>query len=342
MSSVLTTQLATPPTNFRKNQQSVANICFSTKCPLKGHAVGSTTWPVLAESKTKAKDVERQGQHPTILFCKYLYILYKYFLYIHYNMEFNEIVRKNLGTYVTSFYLAIKHEEQSYLIHYLDKFMRKTPSLAFVFYTLETCSHTHKATDGEHYHFLLLHKGDNEQLNKKITNSLMRHFVNKYNLAGNSEGTRVRQYGLIQKRIRSVANICRYVTKGTKWETPFNSVINYRLEFNRDLDENNSHLSYKEVIETLKALPKWDDKEDDDTKRFFLQTLEEIKRQPLEIKNNEYSLIQFILRQYDLAKKHPPVKATIQKYLRIVDYTKLSINDFIDKYYLNNNYNASN
>lgn len=240
-------------------------------------------------------------------------------------MEFNEIVRNNLGNYITSFYLAIKHINEKYLKEYLDKFIIKSPTLLFVFYTKEICSHTHHASGGEHFHFIVAHSGDNEQINKKVTNSLMRHYVNKFNLAGNSQGTRVRQYGLIQKRIRSVCNIIRYCCKSIDWETQ-----NYNLI----LREHNEEF-YTNILDTIKSLPQWDDKEDEDPKKFFLQTLEEIKRQPPEILNNQYSLIGKILHFYDLAKKHPPVKATIEKYLRIIDYSKLTTNQFIDKYYLN-------
>lgn len=242
-------------------------------------------------------------------------------------MEFNKIVRDNLGNYINSFYLAIKHENEEYLAQYIHKFMKKSLTLSFVFYTKEICSNTHKATDGEHFHFIIAHKQDNEVLNKAKTNSLMRHFVNKYNLAGNSQGTRVRQYGLIQKRIRSVVNIIRYCIKGVKWEEPNYNLIITEDEYSEEYQSS--------ILDTIKALPVWEDNEEDDSKRFFLQTLEEIKRQPQELLNNDYSLIKFILNIYDLAKKHPPVKATIQKYLRVIDYKRLHINDFIDKYYLN-------
>lgn len=240
-------------------------------------------------------------------------------------MEFNKIVRDNLGNYITSFYLAIKHNTEDYLKEYINKFIIKSHTLYFVFYTKEICHHTHKESNGEHFHFIVAHRGDNEILNKNRTNSLMRHFVNKYNLAGNSQGTRVRQYGLIQKSIRSVPNIIRYCTKGTNWEIP-----NYKLI----LQEQSTEL-HEPILETIKSLPKWVENEEQNQIAFFNQTLEEIKRQPLEVLNNPYSLIQKILQQYDLAKKHPPVKATIQKYLRIIEYKQMSINQFIDKYYLN-------
>lgn len=230
-------------------------------------------------------------------------------------MEFNEIVRNNLGNYVNSFYLAIKHDNEDYLKEYINKFLSKSLTVSFILYTKETSMTTHKESQGQHFHFLVLHKGDTEQLNKKITNSLMRHYVNKYNLAGTSNGTRVRQYGLIKRSIKSVANIIRYVMKDTQTPTiiPHND----------------------DIMNTVLSLPKWEKQDNNDSINFFNETLEEIKRQSPEILNNHYSLIQFILKQYDLANKHPPVKATIQKYLRIVEYKQLSINDFIDKYYLN-------
>ena len=230
-------------------------------------------------------------------------------------MEFNEIVRNNLGNYVNSFYLAIKHNHEDYLKEYINKFLAKTLTVSFILYTKETSYTTHKESDGQHFHFLVLHKGDNDILNKKTTNSLMRHYVNKYQLAGNSNGTRVRQYGLIKKSIKSVVNIIRYVMKDTVAPTiiPHND----------------------NIISIILSLPKWEKNENQDNITFFNQVLEEVKRQPLEKLNNQYSLIQLILKQYDLAEKHPPVKATIQKYLRIVEYKQLSINDFIDKYYLN-------
>ena len=230
-------------------------------------------------------------------------------------MEFNEILRHNLGNYVNSFYLAIKHSHEDYLKEYINKFLAKTLTVSFILYTKETSYTTHKESEGQHFHFLVLHKGDNDILNKKTTNSLMRHYVNKYQLAGNSNGTRVRQYGLIKKSIKSVVNIIRYVMKDTVAPTiiPHND----------------------NIISIILSLPKWEKNENQDNITFFNQVLEEVKRQPLEKLNNQYSLIQLILKQYDLAEKHPPVKATIQKYLRIVEYKQLSINDFIDKYYLN-------
>ncbi len=223
-----------------------------------------------------------------------------------------------------AFFMAVHH----ILTHTVYKIFREyEDEMGLYAVSREIAEHSHKETDGEHFHFIIAHKQDNEVLNKAKTNSLMRHFVNKYNLAGNSQGTRVRQYGLIQKRIRSVVNIIRYCIKGVNWEEP-----NYNLIITEDQYSEEYQSS---ILDTIKALPVWEDNEEDDSKRFFLQTLEEIKRQPQELLNNDYSLIKFILNIYDLAKKHPPVKATIQKYLRVIDYKRLHINDFIDKYYLN-------
>ena len=237
-------------------------------------------------------------------------------------MEFNEIVRNNLGNYVNSFYLAIKHDNEDYLKEYIGKFLSKQITVSFILYTKETSLTTHKESLGEHFHFLVLHKGDTEQLNKKVANSLMRHYVNKYNLAGNSNGTRVRQYGLIKRSIKSVANIIRYVMKDTQTPTiiPHND----------------------DIMNTVLSLPKWEKNENHDTINFFNDTLEEIKRQIPENLNNDYDIIAKILDFYNLAGKHPPVKSTIDKYLRIVHYSQMTTYDFISKYYLNNNYNATN
>jgi len=249
------------------------------------------------------------------------------------DISFSKIVRNNLGNYIDSFYLAIKHENKSYIDSYIEKFLKKTLTVVTIFYTKETSYTTHKESDGQHFHFVVIHKGDNEILNKKVTNSLMRHYVNKYNLAGNSVGTRVRQYGLIKKSIKSVSNLIRYVTKENQAVDLFTAAW-----FAGD-DLPQEH--HEEIQLVINSLPQWETNEDNNHLTFFNQTLDELMTQSSEIINNEYSIIRIILKQYDLANKHPPVKATIEKYLRILDYKKLSTTDFIDKYYLNNNYNAT-
>lgn len=236
-------------------------------------------------------------------------------------MEFSKIVRDNLGNYIDSFYLAVKHNNEKYIDEYIQKFLNKTLTVLNIFYTKETSLTTHKESDGEHFHFVVVHSGDNEILNKKITNSLMRHYVNKYNLAGNSKGTRVRQYGLIRKSIKSVANLLRYVTKET-------NIVKYFSPVNGDI-----HL-HEEIQQIIQSLPKWETHEEQDSVTFFNSTLEEIRRQPPDILNNDYLLIIKILEIYNLANKHPPIKSTMDKYLRIIHYGQMPIHDFITKYYL--------
>ena len=61
--------------------------------------------------------------------------------------------------------------------------------------------------------------------------------------------------------------------------------------------------------------------------------MEETNLNPQNI-NNDFELIKIILHNYHLAKRHPPTRTIIQKYLRIIQYNKLPLYDFIEKYYL--------
>jgi hypothetical protein len=53
-------------------------------------------------------------------------------------MDFAQIVRNNLGNYVDSFYLAIKHENKNYINEYIKTFLRKSLTVSSIFYTKET------------------------------------------------------------------------------------------------------------------------------------------------------------------------------------------------------------
>lgn len=252
-------------------------------------------------------------------------------------MNYQKIIRDNLGDYVNSFYLAMEHTEQikKDIYEYCEKYLGKKISIHSILITLEKCNHTHKATNGEHYHFVVFHRGDNLVINKKVTNSLMRHFAEKYELTGNSDGTKVRQYGLIKRSIRSVPDILRYVTKEIAWGNylyPPYKKLDVPLWVITKTEEDTTSL-----LNILEGLPSWDKGEETTTRTFFRNTLYELNEETLknsEIKNNEFAIIEIILKQYDLAKKHPPNRSVVQQYLRIYHRQHLSLYDFIHKYYL--------
>ena len=244
-------------------------------------------------------------------------------------MDYQEIIRNNLGDYVSSFYLAIKHQFSIQDIHeYTGLFVQKRKETVHsIIMTTEKCLHTHKETDGEHYHFVVFHRGDNTIINKKTTNSLMRHFAEKYQLTGTSDGKKVRQYGLLRKSIRSVQNILRYVTKETVWYKRDDTLFVFAH------DATTEH----RILKLLEAFPKWENNEEA-TPTKFSQTIIDILKEETNINpqniNNDFELIKIILHNYHLAKKHPPTRSIVQKYLRVIQYNKLSLYDFIEKYYL--------
>lgn len=225
-------------------------------------------------------------------------------------MEFSNLVKNNLTAHLTSFYLAIVHSEETELVSYISK-RSKIYNIQGWILAKETSLTTHKETNGEHFHIVLFHFSDNELLNKKHSNSIMRHFVNKYELAGNSQGDKVRQYGLIKKSIRSVEKIIRYTTKDHKFICDPKSL--------------------QEIVDTL---PNWETDEENTTQNFMKTILDEVKRQPLGELNNDYSIIKFILDYYRKNNKHPPPRSVMDKYLKIINFDQIEIFDFINKYYL--------
>jgi hypothetical protein len=253
------------------------------------------------------------------------------------DINYQTIIREDLGDYVSSFYLAIKHELSIQDIYtYSNTFLgKRTETLHSIIITKEKCLHTHKETGGEHYHFVLFHRGDNTLINKKTTNSLMRHFAEKYNLTGTSDGKKVRQYGLIRRSIKSVPNILRYITKDISWGNYLAPPYSH-LDIPLFIITHNQE-SQTQLFNILEGLPKWE-KNEEATPTKFSQTIIDILKEETnlnpQIINNDFELIKIILHNYHLAKRHPPTRTIVQKYLRIVQYNKLSLYDFIEKYYL--------
>lgn len=160
----------------------------------------------------------------------------------------------------------------------------------------------------------------------------MRHFAEKYNLTGTSDGKKVRQYGLIRRTIRSVQNILRYVIKDIRWGTIPPDHEDFPLFIIAKNHETQTH-----IFDILEGLPLWE-KNEEATPINFSQTIIDILKEETNINpqnaNNDYYLIKIILHNYHLAKRHPPTKSIVHKYLRVIQYNRLSLYDFIDKYYL--------
>ena len=222
----------------------------------------------------------------------------------------NKIVKENLGNYVSAFYLAMHHSHEEELVKYLQKYVTQQKIVAYI-YAKEVCHTTHKMTNGEHFHFVLFHFTDNKKLNIATANSYIRHFKNKHDLIGKSDGNEIRQYGLIRRAIREVDTIIRYSTKN-----------------------NNFFCSTKDLEEIVSILPEWDFNLIETPVSFFKGIMDELKRQPPEILNNDYQIIKFILSLYRKELKDPPIKSTMDKFLRIIHFCKMTEYDFISKYYL--------
>lgn len=222
----------------------------------------------------------------------------------------NKIVKENLGNYVSAFYLAMNHSHEEELVKYLQKYVAQRKVVEYI-YAKEVSLTTHKMTDGEHFHFVLFHFSENKKLNLAIANSYIRHFKNKFNLIGKSDGNEIRQYGLIRKGIREVDTIIRYSTKN-----------------------NNFCCSTKDLEEIVSILPKWDFNLVETPVSFFKAIVDDLKRQPPEILNNDVSIVSYVLSLYRKELKDPPIKSTMDKFLRIIHFWRMPEGEFISKYYL--------
>jgi hypothetical protein len=148
-------------------------------------------------------------------------------------------------------------------------------------------------------------------LNLAIANSYIRHFKNKFNLIGKSDGNEIRQYGLLRKGIREVDTIIRYSTKN-----------------------NNFCCSTKDLEEIVSILPEWDFNLVETPVSFFKAIIDNLKRQPPEILNNDVSIVSYVLSLYRKELKDPPIKSTMDKFLRIIHFWRMPEGEFISKYYL--------
>lgn len=224
--------------------------------------------------------------------------------------KFANIVKNNLVAHMTSFYLTILHEESQNVRDYIHKRSLVYNIQGYII-ARETSLTTHKETNGQHFHIVLFHFSDNEVLNRKQSNSIMRHFVNQYALAGTSNGDKVRQYGLIKKSIRQADKIIAYVAK-----------------------EGNLIVYPGELLQVIDALPQWVKDEEKTTQSFMNNIINEVKRQPEGELFNDYLIIKFILDYYRKEGKHPPPRSVMDKFLKIINFDQIEIHDFINKYYL--------
>lgn len=97
----------------------------------------------------------------------------------------------------------LEEEFKKYIIKH------KEPTAQYLIVRETSTTGTHKLTKGQHYHFVC-------EITKKGYTAFARHFIEKYNLKGQSKNGVARQYGM--QSIKSKESMCTYLMKDVDTE----------------------------------------------------------------------------------------------------------------------------